>query len=202
MIRAVLVDDEPPARVRMRQLLDAVGDVSVVGEAGSADEAVEQLAEVFRYTLRRSDSEWAPLDQELTFARAYLDVEQARFGQRLTCTIDSDHAGPVPLIPSMLLQTLLENAVKHGVSQARGPGRIDVIVRTTSDQVTIEVRNTGPGAESHGLRARDGEGFGLHSVRERLKGHFGERASFRLVRDETAGVTVARIAMPHVRIAA
>ena len=57
-----------------------------------ADEAVEQLAEVFRYTLRRSDREWAPLDQELTFARAYLDVEQARFGQRLTCTIDSDHA--------------------------------------------------------------------------------------------------------------
>src|SRR5690606_10237874 len=46
-----------------------------------ADEAVEQLAEVFRYTLRRSDSDWAPLDQELAFARAYLDVEQARFGQ-------------------------------------------------------------------------------------------------------------------------
>jgi two-component system LytT family sensor kinase len=167
-----------------------------------ADEAVEQLAEVFRYTLRRSDSEWAPLDQELTFARAYLDVEQARFGQRLTCTIDSDHASPVPLIPSMLLQTLLENAVKHGVSQARGPGRIDVIVRTTPDQVTLEVRNTGPGAESHGLRSRDGEGFGLHSVRERLKGHFGDRATFGLTRDETSGVTVARIAMPHVRIAA
>ena len=109
-----------------------------------ADEAVEQLAEVFRYTLRRSDSEWAPLDQELAFARAYLDVEQARFGQRLTCTIDSDHVAPVPLIPSMLLQTLLENAVKHGVSQARGPGRIEVIVRTTADQVTLEVRNTGP----------------------------------------------------------
>ena len=171
-------------------------------DPGRADEAVEQLAEVFRYTLRRSDSEWAPLDQELTFARAYLDVEQARFGQRLTCTIDSDHASPVPLIPSMLLQTLLENAVKHGVSQARGPGRIDVIVRTTADQVTLEVRNTGPGMESRGLRARDGEGFGLHSVRERLKGHFGERATFRLTRDEAAGVTVARIAMPHVKVAA
>ena len=171
-------------------------------DPGRADEAVEQLAEVFRYTLRRSDSEWAPLDQELTFARAYLDVEQARFGTRLTCTIDSDHQPPAPLIPSMLLQTLLENAVKHGVSQARGPGRIEVIVRTTSDQVTLEVRNTGPGAESHSLRGREGEGFGLHSVRERLKGHFGERATFRLMRDETAGVTVAKIAMPHVRIAA
>jgi len=171
-------------------------------DPGRADEAVEQLAEVFRYTLRRSDSEWAPLDQELTFARAYLDVEQARFGQRLTCTIDSDHLPPVPLVPSMLLQTLLENAVKHGVSQARGPGRIEVIVRTTSDQVTLEVRNTGPGSESRGGRSRDGEGFGLHSVRERLKGHFGDRASFGLTHDEAAGVTVARIAMPHVKVAA
>jgi hypothetical protein len=179
-------------------------------DPGRADEAVEQLAEVFRYTLRRSDSEWAPLDQELTFARAYLDVEQARFGQRLTCSIDSDHLAPAPLVPSMLLQTLLENAVKHGVSQARGPGRIDVIVRTTAEQVTLEVRNTGPahatrsgpGRDAVTRPSPDGEGFGLHSVRERLKGHFGERASFGLVRDEAAGVTVARIAMPHVRIAA
>jgi hypothetical protein len=171
-------------------------------DPGRADEAVEQLAEVFRYTLRRSDSEWAPLDQELTFARAYLDVEQARFGQRLTCTIDSDHGVPVPLIPSMLLQTLLENAVKHGVSQARGPGRIEVIVRTTADQVRLEVRNTGPAENARGLPVRDGEGFGLHSVRERLKGHFGDRASFTLVRDEAQQVTVATIAMPNARIAA
>ncbi|MEP6782321.1 MAG: sensor histidine kinase, partial [Acidobacteriota bacterium] len=175
-----------------------------------ADEAVEQLAEVFRYTLRRSDSEWAPLDQELTFARAYLDVEQARFGQRLTATIDSDHVGPAPLVPSMLLQTLLENAVKHGVSQERGPGRIEVIVRTTSDQIAIEVRNTGPstregavtGAIARSWQGRDGEGFGLRSVRERLQGHFGDRASFTLSRDEATGMTVARIVMPHVRVVA
>jgi len=167
-----------------------------------ADEVVEQLAEVFRYTLRRSDIEWAPLDQELAFARAYLDVEQARFGQRLSFTIDSDHILPAPQIPSMLLQTLLENAVKHGVSQAREPGRIDVVVRTTPDQVTVEVRNTGPAANVAGISAREGEGFGLHSVRERLKGHFGDRASFRLTRDEGAGVTVAHIAMPNVKVAA
>ncbi len=169
-----------------------------------ADEAVEQLAEVFRYTLRRSDSEWAPLDQELTFARAYLHVEQARFGQRLTCSIDSDHLPPPPHIPSMLLQTLIENAVKHGVSQAREPGRIDVIVRTTSGEIAIEVRNTGPGADAHasGRGHRDGEGFGLRSVRERLKGHFGDGATFALTRDEAAGVTIARITMPHVRMTA
>ena len=185
-----------------------------------ADEVVEQLAEVFRYTLRRSDTEWAPLDQELAFARAYLDVEQARFGQRLTWAIDSDHTLPAPQVPSMLLQTLLENAVKHGVSQAREPGRIDVVVRTTPEQVMVEVRNTGPhstrdsenavarsGQAAHEARgakheAPDGEGFGLHSVRERLKGHFGDRASFRLTRDESAGVTVAHISMPNVKVAA
>ena len=165
-----------------------------------ADEVVEQLAEVFRYTLRRSHTEWAPLDQELAFARAYLDVEQARFGQRLSFSIDSDHRMPAPQIPSMLLQTLLENAVKHGVSQAREAGRIDVVVRTTADEITIEVRNTGPTAAA--VAGAAGEGFGLHSVRERLKGHFGDRASFRLTRDESAGVTVARIAMPNVKVAA
>ena len=167
-----------------------------------ADEAVEQLAEVFRYTLRRSESEWAPLDQELAFARAYLDVEQARFGQRLTCTIDSDHLPPPPQVPSMLLQTLIENAVKHGVSQQRDAGRIDVVVRTTSSEITVEVRDTGPGANSRGLQPSEGEGFGLRCVRERLHGYFGERASLSLTRDETAGVTIARVVMPVVRMAA
>jgi signal transduction histidine kinase len=167
-----------------------------------ADEAVEQLAEVFRYTLRRSDSEWAPLDQELAFARAYLDVEQARFGQRLTCVIDSDHLAPIPQVPSMMLQTLIENAIKHGVSQTRGPGRIEVVVRTTSDVITVEVRDTGPGANAPHVQPREGEGFGLRSVRERLRGHFGDRASLSLTRDDAAGVTIARIVMPVVRMAA
>ena len=190
------------AQINPHFLFNALNAIAslIHSDPARADEVVEQLAEVFRYTLRRSDSEWAPLDQELAFARAYLDVEQARFGQRLTFSIDSDHAVPPPQIPSMLLQTLLENAVKHGVSQARGPGRIEVIVRTTPDHITLEVRNTGP--STPGLVEPAGEGFGLHSVRERLKGHFGDRASFRLLRDDTAGVTVARIAMPAAKVAA
>jgi sensor histidine kinase YesM len=102
----------------------------------------------------------------------------------------------------MLIQTLLENAVKHGVSQAREPGRIDVVARSTPDRITIEVRNTGPAADAHRREGREGEGFGLHSVRERLKGHFGDRASFRLFRDETTGVTIARVDMPQAKVAA
>jgi signal transduction histidine kinase len=167
-----------------------------------ADEAVEQLAEVFRYTLRRSDSEWAPLDQELTFARAYLDVEQARFGPRLTFQIDSDHLSPAPLVPSMLLQTLIENAVKHGVSQTRGPGRIDVIVRSDASEVVVEVRDNGPGPGTAPTVPRGSTGFGLRSVRARLAGHFGDRAGLSLERDGSNTVTIARIVMPVVRVAA
>jgi signal transduction histidine kinase len=169
-----------------------------------ADAAVEQLAEVFRYTLRRSDSEWAPLDQELQFAHAYLDVEQARFGRRLTFSIQADRAATGAQVPSMLLQTLVENAVKHGISRLRGPGHVQVGARVRDGRLVLEVRDTGPGLDCETTRAKrsDGESFGLRSVRDRLSGHFGDRATLTLERDDEAGVTVARIEMPLAEVRA
>jgi signal transduction histidine kinase len=158
-----------------------------------ADAAVEQLAEVFRYTLRRSDQEWAPLDQELAFARAYLDVEQARFGKRLDYTIHADERVARAHVPSMLLHTLVENAVKHGISRLRAPGRIDVTASWHDGRVVLEVRDTGPGPESL-PSSRTGERFGLRSVRDRLRGHFGMNASVELHRQDHT--TVARIDIP------
>jgi sensor histidine kinase YesM len=163
-----------------------------------ADAAVEQLAEVFRYTLRRSEHEWAPLDQELAFARAYLDVEQARFGKRLSFSIDAAPQTAGAQVPSMLLHTIVENAVKHGISQVRGTGRIEIRAITEDDVLLLEVTDTGPGLDQPGAR-RTGESFGLRSVRDRLRGHFAERGSLELVRDERRGVTVARLRMPLVR---
>jgi signal transduction histidine kinase len=179
-----------------------------------ADAAVEQLAEVFRYTLRRSDQEWAPLEQELAFARAYLDVEQARFGKRLEYSIEADAALGRVQVPSMLLQTLVENAVKHGIARLRIPGRIDVRAAQADGQLTLEVRDTGPGVDlsvavggtkvppsidSAGgaeVAASMGEHFGLRSIRDRLRGHFGNQASLELVREHAQ--TVARIRLPLV----
>ena len=160
-----------------------------------ADAAVEQLAEVFRYTLRRSDQEWAPLDQELAFARAYLDVEQARFGKRLDFSIASDPLLARAQVPSMLLQTLVENAVKHGISRLRGPGRIEVRARRHQARVVLEVRDTGPGLDAATrLPSSSGESFGLRSVRDRLDGYFGADACLTLSRD--GETTLARIELP------
>ena len=162
-----------------------------------ADAAVEQLAEVFRYTLRRSEQEWAPLDQELAFARAYLDVEQARFGRRLDFSIDAAPEVARAQVPSMLLQTLVENAVKHGISRVRTPGRIEVTASQQAGELTLEVRDTGPGIETFRRPSPSGESFGLRSVRDRLEGHFGTQASLDLFRDNEQ--TIARIRMPLIR---
>jgi signal transduction histidine kinase len=161
-----------------------------------ADAAVEQLAEVFRYTLRRSEQEWAPLDQELAFARAYLDVEQARFGRRLAYSIDADQGLSRAQVPSMLLQTLVENAVKHGISRLRTPGRIDVRALRQDGRVRLEVRDTGPGPSAAAGTDAAGESFGLRSVRDRLQGHFGRDATLELQRDRD--VTIARIELPFI----
>jgi signal transduction histidine kinase len=162
-----------------------------------ADAAVEQLAEVFRYTLRRSEQEWAPLDQELAFARAYLDVEQARFGKRLSFSVDAAPETAGAQVPAMLLHTIVENAVKHGISQMRGPGRIEIRAAAQDDVLLLEVTDTGPGLGQSGAH-RTGESFGLRSVRDRLRGHFAERAALDRVRDELRGLTVVRVRMPLV----
>lgn len=186
------------AQINPHFLFNALNAIAslIHSDPARADAAVEQLAEVFRYTLRRSDTEWAPLDQELAFARAYLDIEQARFGRRLTFAIDADPAALRAQVPSMLLQTLVENAVKHGISRQREPGHIAVRAHRDGTRLILEVRDTGAGLDSTAAARPSGESFGLRSVRDRLSGHFGAQATLELTRDDARGETIARITMP------
>ena len=191
------------AQINPHFLFNALNTVAslIHSDPRRADRAVEQLSEVFRHTLRRSDSEWALLDQELTFASAYLDVEEARFGDRLRHSVQADAAARRALVPSMLVHTLVENAVKHGIAQLRGGGRLDIEARVAGDRLTVTVADNGPGPEVAAGAAyvrRQGEQFGLRSVRDRLRGHFGDEAAFALERDDRRGVTIARVEMPVV----
>lgn len=192
------------AQINPHFLFNALNTVAslVHTDPARADRAVEQLSEVFRHTLRRSESEWAPLEQELAFAAAYLDVEEARFGARLRFTIDADADAARALVPSMLVHTLVENAVKHGIAQVRGRGTLAVTARAAGGRLTVMVADNGPGppthAEAQAFARRSGEQFGLRSIRDRLRGHFGDAASFALERDARAGLTVARLEMPLV----
>ncbi len=166
-----------------------------------ADRAVEQLAEVFRYTLRRSENDWSRLEEEIEAVGAYLDLEQARFGARLQCRIQVDPAVRDARIPTLAVQTLVENAVKHGVAAIRGAGIIEVEALRHSDVLEIRVLDNGPGFPEESAGA-GGEpkgatsGFGLRNVRERLTGYFGEKASLRIGRDAARGLTVVSLVLP------
>ena len=147
-------------------------------QPGLADETIGHLAQVFRYALRRSETEWAPLGEEIEFITAYLRIEQARFGDRLHLEFDVDPAASRILIPAMSIQPLVENAIKHGVSAREGLGTVGLRAWLENGLLSVEVSDNGPGFPSgFSLRSPVGESHGLRNVAERLNGYYGDAAT-------------------------
>lgn len=168
-----------------------------------AEETVEQLAEVFRYTLRRSENEWVRLEDEMMFVRSYLEVEQARFGERLQVFMQIEDGVKDLKIPAMIIQTLVENSIKHGIASVRGVGRVEIRAGRRDDRIQIQVLDNGPGfqrTESVDSEAAPAEkangGYGLRNVRQRLQGYFGEAAELKVERDKLDNLTVVSVEMP------
>ncbi|HVP38525.1 MAG TPA: histidine kinase [Candidatus Saccharimonadales bacterium] len=131
-----------------------------------AEEITTRLAEVFRYALRASDREHATLGEELAFVRAYLDIEKVRLGERLRVEEDVRPGLESLPVPALLLQPLVENAVRHGVSPRVEGGVVRLAARREDARLVIEVADDGPGMAA--TPARGGTGFGLRSVQDRL----------------------------------
>jgi signal transduction histidine kinase len=165
-----------------------------------AEETVEQLAEVFRYTLRKSEKEWVHLDEELEFVAAYLRVEEARFGERLQVTVSVDAAASAISVPAMSVQPLVENAIKHGTSTVEGQGKVALRVTANSEELCIEVCDNGPGFPAGFSLAAPGSGHGLRNIAERLSGYYGDSA--RLSWENLAEGTMVRLQIPHQSAAA
>ena len=183
------------AQINPHFLFNALNAIAglIVKDPARADKTVEQLAEVFRYTLRRSESEWAPLEEEMEFARAYLEVEQARFGSRLQFRVSMEDAVRAARIPTMMLQTLVENAVKHGVSVIRGVARIEIDAGRRGDRLRVEVADNGPGFQEGEAKS---SGYGLRNIRERLRGYFGKEAGLAVQRDDPRQMTLVSLTLP------
>ena len=163
-----------------------------------AEKTIEQLAEMFRYTLRGSDREWVTMDEELEAVRAYLDVERERFGDRLAVRLECSEEARNVRIPAMIVQTLVENAVKHGAGAIRTQAVIEIEASVSPEGIAIAVRDNGPGfppAAMRGSPASNG-GYGLRNVRERLQGHFGDAAGLQIDRDSELGMTTVTLRLP------
>lgn len=182
------------AQVDPHFLFNALNTVAglIPSDPALAEQTVEKLAGVFRYTLQRSSAEMVPLAEELDFIRAWLDIQHARFGPRLRTSI---HAAPETAdlrVPAMILQTLVENALKHAVARSTAPSTVTITVLRTPTTLRLTVTDDGPGPVSFHNPA----GHGLRSVRERLAGYYGDRASLTLHRDDAAPCTTATLEIP------
>jgi sensor histidine kinase YesM len=160
-----------------------------------AEEVLQTLADLFRYTLKASDATLVPLSEELAFVRHYLTIEQARFGDRLHVDWDvADDAGRTP-VPGLILQPLVENAVAHGVGPRSSGGTVRISARVESGRLEIEVRDDGVGL-GEGFSGELREGHGLSNVRRRLRSLYGPDGDLVLEADEREGGAVARMTLP------
>ena len=136
-----------------------------------AEEMIWRLAECFRYALSRHSHDLATLDDELEFARHYLDIEQVRFGDRLRVQLSRGNARGSEAVPSLLLQPLLENAIRHGLAPIRGGGCISVIAKLEGEYLRLQVEDDGVGLRPDFSERR---GIGLQNVKDRLHALYSE----------------------------
>jgi LytS/YehU family sensor histidine kinase len=153
-----------------------------------------RLTALLRSVLR-SEGEFTTLGRELEIVEAYLEIERARFEDRLCVRIDVPHALRAARMPPLLLQPLVENAVKHGVAPQRRGGQVTVsatLDRGTGDsyQLQVTVQDTGVGATADALERGRRSGLGLQNVERRLAHQFGTAASLDIRSSPDEGTTV------------
>lgn len=169
---SALVERDPPATRRM----------------------IARLSDLLRYTLDGSQSQEVALSQELDFLDRYIELMQIRFGGRLQVEKRIARDMESALVPNLILQPLVENAVKHGTDSATG-GKIIISARREGDRLLLSVSDTGPGLRPDGA-AESGSGVGLPNVRDRLR-HLYEEDQSLTVRDAEGGGVVAEVSLPY-----
>lgn len=165
-------------------------------DPAAAEEALEQLATLLRYVLdpTRGARETVPLDEELQFVDLYLGIERARLGNRLRVVTQVDDEARDVLVPSLSLQPLVENAIRHGLAPRAEGGTIHVRAQLDADGLALVVQDDGVGHSPRG-DATHGTGIGLDALRKRLRARYGDRASLQLDSAVDAGFT-ATVRLP------
>jgi two-component system, LytTR family, sensor kinase len=159
----------------------------------AADRVLMQLSDLLRITLEHLGQQEIALEAELAALSKYLEIERTRFADRLIVRFDV-HADTLETrVPSLLLQPLVENAIKHGVARKSGPGHIDISARREGDKLRLEVRDDGVGLSEDALTALQ-KGIGVSTTRARLQHLFG--ADFRFEFHRLAQGLAVVVALP------
>ncbi|HMZ78647.1 MAG TPA: histidine kinase [Acidobacteriota bacterium] len=154
-----------------------------------ADRMIARLSDFLRATLKTASSQQISLGDEIEFLNLYLEIMQARFEEQLAVTLEIEAEARPALVPRLVLQPLVENALKHGVDQTTGKIRIDVSAKINGAHLELEVSDQGPGLNGNGL-ASESTKVGLANLRERLQVLYPEHHTLAVHNGDHAGLTV------------
>lgn len=156
------------AQVNPHFLFNSLNSIAqlINSDPEKAEACVERLGEIYRYLLQRGQADFVPLADELRVAEAYLDIEHARFGDNLVVEQKVDDRARSVMLPSLILQPLVENAVKHGISPKLGGGRVTIEAHLDNGDLRLAVSDTGVGVRQQATMFD--RGVGLSNVRDRM----------------------------------
>lgn len=137
----------------------------------AADRMIARLSDLLRYALESTDAQEVSLEQELAFLERYLEIEQTRFGDRLVVRKLIDPNALDARVPNLILQPLLENAIRHGIEPHARQGQITLLAKRTARKLCLEVRDNGAGLKKKEIAME--EGVGLSNTRARLQELYG-----------------------------
>lgn len=160
---------------------------------GKSKEAINQLANILRNSLSTGKRGLTKFEDELKIVKDYLGLESIRFEERLQTKFDIDPESRDFLVPPLMIQTLVENGIKHGIAKLTAGGIISMKAYVHNDRLTIQVRNSG---HFHNGSTNISGGLGLENTRHRLKLIYGDNASFRIL-PESDTFVLTEIEIPH-----
>jgi signal transduction histidine kinase len=175
--------------------LNAISTLVLEKNTDLANRMVTKLSSFLRYSLDNDPMQKITLKQELQALQLYLDIEKVRFEERLSLEVDIDETAKDALIPSLLLQPLIENAIKYGIARAEGGGHLKISAKVFAGDLLMEVSDDGPGCELFNNNIPDAKGVGLRNTRERLAALYGSEHSIKLSQTDPHGLTIC-IRMP------
>jgi signal transduction histidine kinase len=183
------------AQINPHFLFNTLNTIAELIHADSerAEATVERLAEMFRYVLNGSERGLVSLEEELAFLADYLEIERVRFGDRLHVTREIAPQALSLLVPSLVLQPLVENTLRHGLG-ADGSIELSIAVHAAGDRAVIAISDQGPGLPTH-HKIGEGPGHGLYNVDQRLRKTYGEAYGLEIGANQPQG-TIVTLSIP------
>lgn len=170
--------------------LNAISTLILDKNNDLANVMVTRLSRFLRYTLDNDPMQKVTVAEEVEALRLYLDIEKVRFDERLQLQFDIEEDASQALMPSLLLQPLVENSIKYAIAHAINGGSITVRASGQDGQLCLQVADDGPGIDTKPSKRGKSEGVGLANCRERIKEIYGEQQDFELSTTDPHGLTI------------